>query len=242
MGVLTVIGIDCATQPNKVGLALGTFVEGNIEVRDVRRGGADMVDAIAGWTDSRPALLALDAPLGWPAQLGPALSTHEAGRPVPADPLFERQTDRVVHERIGRKPLDVGADRIARTARAALDLIRSLEQRFDIQIPIAWEPSIEGIQAIEVYPAGTLKAHGFIHSGYKRKHQEAERAAMLEELSGELWFSRGIGQEAMSDDELDAVACLLAARDFLSGNAIPPDNAEVARKEGWIWVRDPEAT
>lgn len=33
--------------------------------------------------------------------------------------MFNRLTDRLIHQRIGKKPLEVGADRIARTAHAA---------------------------------------------------------------------------------------------------------------------------
>jgi hypothetical protein len=40
-----------------------------------------------------------------------------------------------------------------------------------------------------------------------------------------------------SADVLDAAVCLLAAADFLAGNAIPPSNEFMARREGWIWIR-----
>jgi len=40
-------------------------------------------------------------------------------------------------------------------------------------------------------------------------------------------------------DVLDAVVCVLAGRDFLCGNARPPEHMDLALKEGWIWVRDP---
>jgi hypothetical protein len=39
-----------------------------------------------------------------------------------------------------------------------------------------------------------------------------------------------------SADALDAIACALAGRDFASGRALPPDNLELARREGWIWT------
>ena len=34
----------------------------------------------------------------------------------------------------------------------------------------------------------------------------------------------------------DAVVCLLAAKDFLAGRAVPPPDAELAATEGWIWA------
>ena len=42
-----------------------------------------------------------------------------------------------------------------------------------------------------------------------------------------------------SADVLDAVVCLLAARDFFLGEAMPPIDRNLAEIEGWIWTRDP---
>jgi hypothetical protein len=39
------------------------------------------------------------------------------------------------------------------------------------------------------------------------------------------------------DDVLDAVLCVLAGADFLSGQAYAPGDMPLARKEGWIWVK-----
>lgn len=43
------------------------------------------------------------------------------------------------------------------------------------------------------------------------------------------------------DDILDAVVCVLAGADYLSGKTIQPTNEVLAKKEGWIWVWDPES-
>src|SRR5437016_7332440 len=40
--------------------------------------------------------------------------------------MFRRVTDDVIYERLGKRPLDVGADRIARTAHAALRFLEEL--------------------------------------------------------------------------------------------------------------------
>lgn len=39
-------------------------------------------------------------------------------------------------------------------------------------------------------------------------------------------------------DVLDAALCCLAGADFLLGQATSPINPTLARKEGWIWVRE----
>ena len=241
-GRTTIIGIDCATQPRKVGLARGEYVDGRVSVREVRCGHPDLVEAVADWACARGAvLLALDAPLGWPSGMGEALAGHRAGEGPAGGLRFNRETDRVVHRELGRRPLDVGADRIGRTARAALQLLDAVRDRPAVPIPLAWRPPAAGVQAIEVYPAGTLKAHGFRHSGYKRTEHAREREALVEELSAVLSFDESLRGRAFNADELDAVACLLAAADFLQGACLEPEDPDLAREEGWIWVRRPAA-
>ena len=42
-----------------------------------------------------------------------------------------------------------------------------------------------------------------------------------------------------SDHLLDAGVCTLAAADFVSGEVIAPVDLRRAKREGWIWVREP---
>lgn len=237
---VTVIGVDCATQVRKVGLARGTYQDGSLTLDEVRLGDAAIVETLVAWVHGAvPVLLALDAPLGWPAGLGPTLVNHEAGGHISPGHLFNRLTDRFVREQLARRPLDVGADRIARTARAALDLLEQLRRQTRETIPLAWERPVHGIQAIEVYPAATLKAHGFAHSGYKKKQQTRQRGAITRDVAALLSFGPDIRNASFTDHELDAIVCLLAGKDFLNGAAMEPDDLSTARKEGWIWVRKP---
>jgi hypothetical protein len=61
---------------------------------------------------------AIDAPLGWPKPLAETLIDHRAGMPIetPANAMFRRTTDLFIQRKLKKTPLDVGADRIARTA------------------------------------------------------------------------------------------------------------------------------
>ncbi|TQE98739.1 MAG: DUF429 domain-containing protein [Spiribacter salinus] len=153
--------------------------------------------------------------------------------------LFRRATDRFIRERIGKQSLDVGADRIARTAHAALEMLQQLRERLDETIPLAWEPALEGVQAIEVYPAATLAAHGISGSGYKAKTGQQARERMLSAVRKRLSIDAVIPDIGRSSDGIDAVLCALAAQDFLTGLALPPERAVSPKTEGWIWVRDP---
>lgn len=142
-----------------------------------------MVEQLAAWmAGQKRVLVELDAPLGWPEPLGRLLSSHSAGGSLGEQPnrLFRRETDRYVKQHLGKLPLDVGADRIARTAHAALALLNELRQRTGESIPLVWnEDYPERIGAIEVYPAGTLSAAGVRCSGYKEPAKVAERKEII---------------------------------------------------------------
>lgn len=239
---MIVIGIDCATDPKKVGIALADCNEDRCALVAVELGKSheSLARKIASWlSSSGPALLALDAPLGWPTSLGPALVQHVAGEPVGQNPnlLFRRGTDRFIKAEIGKQPLDVGADRIARTAVAALRLLADIRKLTGHPIPLAWSREIPGPAAMEVYPAATLTAHGLRASGYKKPRDEKERAEILQGLSERVEIQPDLRDLLRSNaDALDAAICVLAGSDFLRGHALPPPDLDEAKREGWIWV------
>jgi hypothetical protein len=140
--------LDCATVDAKVGLALGVLGELGLEVQQATLCTRERAAAsvIAGWVrDSQdPVLIAIDAPLGWPKPLAETLINHSAGMPIetPANAMFRRTTDLFIQTRLGKRPLDVGADRIARTAYAALAILAILRVELGIPIPLAWTPAV----------------------------------------------------------------------------------------------------
>ena len=258
---VTVVGIDCAAAAERTGFAVAQLAGELLTVEECWVGSkGDTAEAqasrlVTALRGARSALLALDSPLGWPAALGPHLAVHHAGRPIQAeaDTLFRRLTDKVVRERIGKNPLEVAADRIARAARSALLLIGALEEQLQASIELAWSPAKwKGVKAIEAYPAGTLRSY-LVAQGQDRAEssgagaRQRGRATPFVDKEGLLRMLAGRGalrlnvRGALADHRLDAVMCAVAARDFLLGDSIPPSEAQVeaARKEGWIWVRDP---
>ena len=260
---VTIVGIDCAAAAERTGFAVAHFEGGLLTVKECWVGkkgdaaGAQVERLVPVLQEARSTLLALDSPLGWPAALGPHLAVHQAGRPIraEADALFRRLTDKVVRERIGKNPLEVAADRIARTARAALLVIGALEERLQVRIDLAWSPVIgEGVKAIEAYPAGTLRSYLLARGHGRADGTSTDRAkglggsgAGFSDKKGLLRFLARRGalrmnvRSDLADHRLDAVMCAVAARDFLLGESITPSELqmEAARKEGWIWVRDP---
>jgi len=125
------IGLDCAPVDAKVGLSLGVLEEGGLEIQQATLCTRERATAgvIAGVRDSQdPVLIAIDAPLGWPKQLAETLINHSAGMPIetPANTMFRCATDVFIQQKLKKTPLDVGADRIARTAYAALAVLGKL--------------------------------------------------------------------------------------------------------------------
>ena len=244
---INIIGIDCATNPTDVGIAFGRFSNGHTVVERVEIGSRreEPADIVAAWLKGQddPTLLALDSPLGWPNALAEELPAHTAGRKLTssANSLFRRSTDMFIKEKIGKQSLDVGADRIARTAYSALDLLNRLSQMLGHEIKLAWEPTINGISVIEVYPAATLIAHGIDIRGYKSTGGKAERQRVIADVKLRVTVSAEIPSIEKKSDSVDAIACVLAGQDFLSGLSFPPPDDTPVVKEGWIWVRRPDA-
>lgn len=238
-----IIGIDCATDDAKVGVAWATASPMGVRVMDASvcsraESVLDRVVRCAGEAEE-PLLIAIDAPLGWPRPMGEALAGHRAGAELPVSPndLFRRATDRHIQRRLGKTPLDVGADRIARTAHAALRLLGGLRIRLAHEIPLAWCSSLtEAVSAIEVYPAATLTCLGLRSRSYKKQDQVAERREIVSAVSREIALELDTGVLEANADALDAVVCVLAAARFLDGTAFPPEDREVAEIEGWIWA------
>jgi predicted nuclease with RNAse H fold len=138
--------------------------------------------------------------------------------------LFRRITDIEIKERLDKQPLDVGANLIARTAVAALEMLDQIRRTTKRNIPLAWAPrEIERWRAIEVYPAATRIAHGAPDVGGSLEGLEKllDRMAVLPAFM-------------QSKDAVDAIVCSLAAADFLRGRAVPPVDHDTALIEGWI--------
>lgn len=171
-----IIGIDCAADPEKIGVAYSSMAETLLTVEHVRLGASgsesrrhrlhelveDIVKRITAHkpTTDSPTLLALDAPLGWPIPMGDLLSRHWAGECLPGDAdashLFRRGTDRFIADTLGKDPIEVGANLIARVTHTTLRLIGMLRSQVDGMAagPLRSRDYVDDpINFIEVYPA-----------------------------------------------------------------------------------------
>ena len=163
------------------------------------------------------------------------LSRHSAGEllGVEAKDLFNRKTDLFIDETIQKRPLEIGANLIARTAAAALELLATLRVMLRMELPLLWEQGpVKRSGVIEVYPVATII--GRIGAGTKLNFR-TKSDILLPILEMDFGLE-SIDLLAGSDDHmLDAAMCVLAGADFIERRCHePPDGVEVG-KEGWIW-------
>jgi hypothetical protein len=232
------IGIDCATDDAKVGLALAAADSSGVRLARAlvcgRTDSALIVSPIG--LGDHPRRFSSPSTRPW---LAPVPRSSPRGAPagkeitVAPNDLFRRATDRFIQQRLRKTPLDVGADR-SRARPPALRLLGQLRRRTGYPIPLAWSPEhSERIAAIEVYPAATLVSHGARSAGYKKPANVPERREIIRALGRELALDMDVPTIEENADALDAVVCVLAAKDFLTG-APSPQDPERAAIEGWI--------
>lgn len=243
-----VIGLDAASSRDKFGYAIG-WVEpcgGKVEVESAgllaEQGNALATEIAPALRRAARALVAIDAPLGWPDGLRRLLDGHSAGSPPPGtmekNHCFRRVTDVAIKDSTGKNPLEVGADRIARAAFEALRVLGELRELTGLTIPLVWSPDFAGAGAIEVYPGATLAARDLSPGPYKLREQSPARLKLAGMLETHDLISR-LPTAALTDaDVLDATLCLVAASDFLRGACPQPptERIEQIEREGWIWT------
>ncbi|MDD9940666.1 MAG: DUF429 domain-containing protein [Myxococcales bacterium] len=253
--VWTLVGIDCAAQEEHLGLALGEL-DGNgaLKVSRVTLGtaGESAEATIASWLSQadRP-LIAINAPLGWPVDLGSALAGHTAGQPLTkpkrkrrvapedeAEQLLRRETERVVQTHTGRSPTETTAERMTRRALSALALLTRLRAASPVPLPLAWEPGRDS-GVVEVCAEATLRAHRIRAGSYRGRTHKARhaRSAIVEQLSSNMSIDVTPDLLTQNSDLLDALICTLAAADFARGLCVAPSDPQRAHREGWIWFR-----
>jgi len=240
---MLIIGLDAAADLANFGYAVVRVEADSLHLLDAGRLGSEsrIQYLVAQHLGSAPqALISVDAPLGWPRPLGSALSSHQAGQALPtsAHELFRRATDVHVKRLTRKQPLDIGADRIARAAWSALNVLGTLRRLLDDPLPMVWEPNFrERRGVIEVYPAATLVAWGLRSDSYKSDEQIDARQAIARFFGERAPWLVDLAEGSV--DVFDAGLCAIAGSDFLAGRAAGPPDRHLAEQESWIWVRTP---
>lgn len=183
----------------------------------------------------------IDVPFGWPDAFVDALSAHggsdrESWPRVDRKFLCFRETDRFVHQQIGRWPLSVSSDRIAVPAIRAAGLFSRFQQRKRRTVDREGTGTL-----VEVYPRAALMRWGFDASRYRGPRGREARRSLLAAIGDRTrsWLDlEGTLHEMCGEsaDALDALIAALAARAQAQNLCEPiPDSARgLASKEGWI--------
>lgn len=223
------LGIDLASMPKDTAACLVRWERGRVLAEAPRLGCTDAdLDALIRQAD----VIGIDAPFGWPDAFRAAVADWTATTWTEDAALRTnlrlRLTDRRVHKQLGLTPLSVSTDRIALPAMRAMALLH----RHGVT-------DLKGDgRFFEVYPAGSLKAWGLPHRGYKGpgKPERAQRTATLRRLRAALAWQEIPAACAATDHALDALLAALTAQCCATGRTIQPTAAEraTAALEGWI--------
>jgi predicted nuclease with RNAse H fold len=218
-----VVGIDWSCSESKRGVAIVDCAAGRAHIVELLACTPKLtaVQVIARSLSATevPHVLAIDAPLGWPVGLAQCLTDHAAGEGLThsADQMFSRDTDRVVQETLKKRPLEVGANLIARTAHSAIQFLCDLRRETSRAIPLLWSPDdVRDVGVIEVYPAATKIAVNGISVIAALGLSDGDRSYETEHVRDALW-------------------CAATGLHFIRGECHPPVDEVTSRREGWIW-------
>lgn len=241
---MQIIGWDSAVQEVNNGLIRAELSDNGIIITGIWEQHSRLIEILSEWINrDTQTLLAIDSPLGWPEIFAKKLCSHQAGQPIGADPanFFKRQTDINIHQRFRKTPLEVSADRIARTAFFTLQRIGEIADRTGKTIDVVWDHKTDfATGMIEVYPAATLIANSINTSGYKNRENKKQRDRMLPDLTEKYQVKMATTADITAiEHNFDAFLCCLSGFDFLNGKCEPPPRLdEGIRKEGWTWVKN----
>lgn len=189
-------------------------------------------------------LIGIDCAFGWPVDFVDFVARQAGGARLTSDDtgdlawrrrLAHRETDRVVTERTGARPLSVATDRLGMTALRCAVLLDRLAGDGRVVERSGEHPST----VVEVYPAMALRVWGLRRPGYKVS-ADARTALIADLRRAAPWLELGPHEPLMqsSADALDAVVAALVALAHRVGASIPPEPAQRqrARVEGWIAI------
>lgn len=241
-----VAGVDLAAEAAGTAVAVlrvepGGPGGGTVALESLQLGADDAAIVAA---TRHASLIGLDCALGWPVDFVDFVGRHASVARLPDDAtgdlawrrrLAYRETDRVVTERTGARPLSVATDRLGMTALRCAVLLNRLAGDGRVVDRSGEHPSA----VVEVYPAMALRVWELSRPGYKRATDA--RAALIDDLGRAApWLELGEHQSLVraSADALDAVLAALVAlaHRATAGIAPAPHQRERARVEGWISI------
>lgn len=244
--IARVAGVDLAAEAAGTAVAVlrveHATADGAGVVLESLQLGADDTAIVRATRDA--SLIGIDCALGWPVDFVDFVGRQASGERLPDSDtgdlawrrrLAYRETDRVVTERTGARPLSVATDRLGMTALRCAVLLDGLAGDGRVVDRSGEHPSA----VVEVYPAMALRVWRLARPGYKQATDA--RTALIADLSRAApWLELGEHRPLMttSADALDAVLAALVALAHARGASMRPtaEQRDRARVEGWIAI------
>lgn len=252
------VGVDIAKEPQKTALCEIRWSESEAIVERIELRVTD--DRIIQCSNAS-FVTALDAPFGWPTAMVRAVSRWMPGGEWsrPSDTAFRlRATDeatrRIVSDTLATRtagssavtpvhPLSVSSDKIAMAAWRVCGILSASGSNGTVVTEALGQALSGRGTIIEAYPAAALALWGIERAKYKSSDEAgaARRRAMLAAITRQLprsivWKGAAEATCTATDHALDAFVCALVARAAALGHvhAVPDEQREAARNEGWI--------
>lgn len=231
------VGIDLAAESKSTALA---DIEWSRERARLEQLKLDVDDAEITERAREATKVGIDCALGWPDEFVTFVADHaNLAQPQAVDggkawrgTLRFRETDRKVHERVGRWPLSVSTDKLGITAMRCAGLLGRLAASGHV----IDRSGRDGV-VVEVYPGAMLRLWEWDIQKY-RKDPDV-RHSLVQRLKRDApWFDFDAHVDLMveSCDAFDAVVAALGARAAAVGQYHRPPSEHQARaeREGWI--------
>jgi predicted RNase H-like nuclease len=166
---MKIIGFDCAAQMDKVGITYSEFTADKWKIEKIlpKANYDKFLKKIEYFKErEEEVLLCFDTPLGYPQKMVAYLNKLTAGKADLGNEFnyddhsreyFRRRTDILVKNELGITPLEIGADKLARSTLRTFEIINRINEILNGELSLAWDnKNLSQYSMIEVYPKATL--------------------------------------------------------------------------------------
>jgi hypothetical protein len=240
---IVTVGVDMSTDPRKVGLVRLTWSGENASLEIVPVPELESLEVFLREQARCNALIAVDAPFGWPLGFGPWLTKLQSG-PQPLPPhevekgspwagVAARRTDYAARRAAGMGGFNVSFDKFGATGARWAEIEYRLHQE-----SVTIDRSGQAGRFFETWPAAAWRLWSGKTS--RRSPTKYSRKDFGEVLLQFVNLSEVDEWAKLGDSSLghvkDALVCALVARELWdpSRRELNPEDSESARHEGWI--------
>jgi predicted RNase H-like nuclease len=268
---MKIIGFDCAAQMDKVGITYSEFTANKWKIEKIlpKANYDKFLKKIEYFKErEEEVLLCFDTPLGYPQKMVAYLNKLTAGKADLGNEFnyddhsreyFRRRTDILVKNELGITPLEIGADKLARSTLRTFEIINRINKILNGELSLAWDnKNLSQYSMIEVYPKATLvglkKFAGYqFPVGRKKKPKQKNYMSFKKDIDAKKKVLKIILKECTNPEDIDipekikpkfehgfdSLICAFTGKKFIDGKLNSPSDFGLDNdmKEGWIWTK-----